>query len=219
MPKREDDFWASQQEGLRYCVKHKHYYREDVGCQLCQLEQWGATRKGKEDSRLERCPDCREFSLFWNSNTQFYECINLKCKHNFNKNELEARKLQEQTEETDEIGEEEHRPALQQCPICKKKSLFWNENTQLYECLNQKCKRRFTNTDLELIKKSPQKNLFTKPVGKPKQTRSDSLFDTEHVGYYEGEYKTKSIRQDKPKTSPFSVLYLTFWLTFGVALR
>jgi len=35
MPKREDDYWANQKEGLRYCNKHKRYYKEDIGCQLC----------------------------------------------------------------------------------------------------------------------------------------------------------------------------------------
>ena len=28
---------------------------------------------------------------------------------------------------------------LEQCPVCKKKSLFWNRKTKLYECLNSAC--------------------------------------------------------------------------------
>jgi len=30
------------------------------------------------------------------------------------------------------------------CPRCKQKTLFWNRSSQLFECHNKKCKRRFT---------------------------------------------------------------------------
>ncbi len=88
MPKREDEYWASRKEGLSYCMKHKRYYRSDIGCQLCQLEEKKEARNGKEDIRLERCPDCLEPSLFWNDGSQLYECMNLSCKHAFNKSEF-----------------------------------------------------------------------------------------------------------------------------------
>lgn len=83
MPKREDDFWASQKEGLRYCVKHKRYYWADIGCQLCMFERLGTRRKGEDNPRLLKCPDCQEDSLFWNKDTALYECLNVKCKHTF----------------------------------------------------------------------------------------------------------------------------------------
>ena len=34
-------------------------------------------------------------------------------------------------------------PELIECPICKNKSLFCNKYTNLYECLNLKCKKIF----------------------------------------------------------------------------
>lgn len=74
MPKREDDFWASQKEGLRYCSKHKRYYRADVGCQICWLEQ----HQGKPSPKLRQCPICEEMSLFQTGDNLF-ECLNVKC--------------------------------------------------------------------------------------------------------------------------------------------
>ncbi|POZ58436.1 hypothetical protein C1O63_1483 [Dehalococcoides mccartyi] len=74
MPKREDDFWASQKEDLRYCSKHKRYYRADVGCQLCWMEE----HQGKPSPKLRECPVCHEMSLFQTGDNLF-ECLNLKC--------------------------------------------------------------------------------------------------------------------------------------------
>lgn len=88
MPKREDDFWASQKEGLRYCTKHKRYYRADIGCQLCGYEQ--SRLKGKENDMpsLQECPKCKRKSLFWNEYSKLYECLNQKCKCKFNETSL-----------------------------------------------------------------------------------------------------------------------------------
>lgn len=74
MPKREDDFWANQKEGLRYCSKHKRYYRVDVGCQLCRMED----HQGKPSSKLQQCPTCQEISLFQTGDNLF-ECLNIRC--------------------------------------------------------------------------------------------------------------------------------------------
>ena len=74
MPKREDDFWASQKEGLRYCSKHQRYYRADVVCQLCWMEE----PRGKTSPKLRECPVCHETSLFQTGDNLF-ECLNLKC--------------------------------------------------------------------------------------------------------------------------------------------
>ncbi|MFC2018852.1 hypothetical protein ACFLU4_02695 [Chloroflexota bacterium] len=37
---------------------------------------------------------------------------------------------------------------LLKCPRCRKKSLFWNHSTQLYECLNLKCRRKYEEAEL-----------------------------------------------------------------------
>ena len=74
MPKREDDFWANQKEGLRYCSKHKRYYRADIGCQLCWMEE----HQGKSSPKLRQCPVCQEMSLLQTGDNLF-ECLNVKC--------------------------------------------------------------------------------------------------------------------------------------------
>ena len=74
MPKREDDFWASQKEDLRYCSKHKRYYRAEVGCQICWMEE----HQGRTSPKLRECPICHEMSLFQTGDNLF-ECLNLKC--------------------------------------------------------------------------------------------------------------------------------------------
>lgn len=91
MPKREDDFWANQREGLRYCYKHKRYYRADFGCQLCLLEQPKEDLNTGETPELLDCPKCTHRSLFWNVYTQTYECLNIKCKRIFTEKQLKSR--------------------------------------------------------------------------------------------------------------------------------
>jgi len=44
---------------------------------------------------------------------------------------------------------EEERPRLSYCPVCKKKSLFWNYLDRIYECLNLECKA--TGPDLDKL--------------------------------------------------------------------
>jgi hypothetical protein len=36
---------------------------------------------------------------------------------------------------------------LEYCPDCKKRSLFWNETKQLWECLNPKCRLKYTSQE------------------------------------------------------------------------
>jgi uncharacterized coiled-coil protein SlyX len=45
------------------------------------------------------------------------------------------------------VAENMTQPELRNCPICTEISLYWNDYTQLYECLNPKCK--FTTTKEE----------------------------------------------------------------------
>ena len=68
MPKREDERWAGQQSELRYCYKHKRYFRADAGCQPCGDEEAGrrSTSSDRKDQRntehneLIRCKHCNQ---------------------------------------------------------------------------------------------------------------------------------------------------------------
>jgi len=78
LPKREDEYYPSRKEGLKYCPKHKRHYRADIGCQLCGYEMTGE-QKG-DRPQLERCSACGQVSLFldWTVNQQ--TCLNPACK-------------------------------------------------------------------------------------------------------------------------------------------
>lgn len=89
MPKREDDYWASQKEELRYCSKHKRYYRADVGCQLCWMEE----HQERRSTKLRECPVCHEMSLFQTGDNLF-ECLNLKCSKYQKRQSIEPHKEQ-----------------------------------------------------------------------------------------------------------------------------
>ena len=89
MPRREDEYWHSIKEDLRYCYKHKRYYRADVGCQLCAYERFVNTQKATEKPQLLECPACHQKSLFWNEQYDFYECLNLDCRQAFAKDEID----------------------------------------------------------------------------------------------------------------------------------
>jgi len=47
--------------------------------------------------------------------------------------ELSLRKIFVEKQRRGELQE------LEQCPVCKRKSLFWNNDTKHYECLNSAC--------------------------------------------------------------------------------
>jgi len=149
MPKREDEFWAGQKEGLRYCSRHKRYYKVEAGCQLCQFEKWG--REQKKRAPLQKCPDCQRNSLCWDKKGKLYVCLNPECGHTFTESKLRARELEAPVEELSKEQIPEEKPQLQRCPICGEKALFWDESSELYECLNRKCRRRFTRSELDNI--------------------------------------------------------------------
>jgi len=41
---------------------------------------------------------------------------------------------------------------LKKCLKCKRISLFWNSRNGIYECLNKKCKRQFTQKQMNVAK-------------------------------------------------------------------
>jgi len=88
MPKREDEYWAAEKSDLRYCFKHKRYYRADFGCQLCVIEEFQPIQSTNDRSRLMKCPKCSKITLFWNEKEGTFECLNLKCKRVFTEKEL-----------------------------------------------------------------------------------------------------------------------------------
>jgi len=88
MPKREDEYWAAEKSDLRYCFKHKRYYRADFGCQLCVIEKLQPIQSIDAKSRLMKCPKCGKITLFWNEKDGTFECLNLKCKRLFTEKEL-----------------------------------------------------------------------------------------------------------------------------------
>jgi len=120
MPKREDERWANLREGLRYCPTHKHWYRAGTVCPLCAREA---------SKQLLRCPHCGEVSLFWNSRTNQYECLNMECSGGA-------------------VSTSETAKQLLRCPHCGDVSLFWNPRTSEYECLNRECIRGRISEDL-----------------------------------------------------------------------
>ena len=92
MPKREDEYWAGEKSELRYCPKHKRYYHKEAGCQLCGWEELERIREGKQAApQLQKCPECKEESLFWNAFTGLYECLNPNCRRRLTREEFVAK--------------------------------------------------------------------------------------------------------------------------------
>lgn len=156
MPNREDEFWANQKEGLRYCYKHKRYYRADFGCQLCLLEQPKEDLNTSETPELLDCPKCTQRSLFWNVYTQTYECLNIKCKSTFTEKQLKSRpvskprksNLQSQALKTPRksSGENWHVKHYRDghaglCPFCGTSNIIREQRGRTWRC--NKCMKIF----------------------------------------------------------------------------
>ena len=88
MSKREDEGWSLQRDNLKYCRTHSHYYRADIGCQLCGYDKLkGGDPEYKPE--LKTCPWCIKVSLFLNLNNNLYECLNHDCKKTFQLEEID----------------------------------------------------------------------------------------------------------------------------------
>lgn len=90
MPRRVDDYWASEKDAdLLYCYKHERYYRADFGCQLCSIETI-ETHLNSPKITLNKCPTCDAVSLMWLSQNNCYECLNPKCKRTYTESEYKT---------------------------------------------------------------------------------------------------------------------------------
>jgi len=98
MPNREDESSKNINDELRYCSIHKRYYDVNYGCQLCliNIEKLFSINEADEHVELKDCPNCFKKSLFWVSDKNYYECLNLKCKNTFTEKQLiEIKELRE----------------------------------------------------------------------------------------------------------------------------
>lgn len=89
MPKRDEEYWRNQ-GSVRYCSKHRRWYSADVGCQLCGYEALNGQENSQNQhgAKLQKCPSCREKTLYWNSKFGFYECLNKKCRMVFAQDDI-----------------------------------------------------------------------------------------------------------------------------------
>ncbi|MFW6104988.1 MAG: hypothetical protein ACOC7P_00225 [Chloroflexota bacterium] len=62
MPKRDEDYWANQREGLRYCYRHKRYYKANAGCPSCRLEKTKDEERARELFSSVSWPDGNEIT-------------------------------------------------------------------------------------------------------------------------------------------------------------
>jgi hypothetical protein len=162
MPDRAEEYWASQKENdLRYCAKHKRYYKSDFYCQLCGLETIERSLPGETKVEISACPSCKKASLAWFAALDHFECMNPKCKRVFTKQKFAQIQASKIHKSTDKINPVAAKPAdaiplkpekdLRKCPICWNKTIIIDSQKGEYECLN--CKQRYSIKDYEeLIK-------------------------------------------------------------------
>lgn len=112
MPRREDEYWAGTKSDLRYCFRHKRYYRADFGCQLCVIEKFGPVHSTNRRSRLMKCPKCNKATLFWNQKEGTFECLNLKCKRVFTEEELRDAVLSAASADISKGGDKQVQPGV-----------------------------------------------------------------------------------------------------------
>jgi len=89
MPRREDEYWKNKKERVAYCSVHKRYYIIKIGCQLCYLEEQKKSAATKEEVTVLKCPNCQQQSLWWNSQSIRYECLNLDCEKQYTQDFME----------------------------------------------------------------------------------------------------------------------------------
>jgi hypothetical protein len=145
MPDRENEYWASRkEEDLRYCSKHKRFYRYELGCQLCWIEAFAPSNLSKNTVSLEKCPSCNQTSLFWIETIEEWECLNLSCRKKFTRYEILQVECAADSKQPESQISTLTPENLIKCLNCLQISLFWNPKQSQYECLNLKCKKVYT---------------------------------------------------------------------------
>ena len=139
MPQRKDEYYAGLKENMKWCpVCGKRLIKADLGmCQDCSYKRLDLRQPPMDAPELQRCPECRQKSLFWDSRNKVYECLNRRHKKRFTEHEFEVA--------------EQSAPPLQKCPDCGQETITWVEFYSFYECVNPKCKRCFTETEFKKI--------------------------------------------------------------------
>lgn len=99
-------------------------------------------------------------------------------------------------------------PGLERCPACREVSLSWNKQTNLFECLNLKCKRKFTESELRNPKpEAPHEKAdrgvsqIVSPAGKERRHRVTKTTEAPSAGraWFGNEYfDRKSKKWKKP---------------------
>lgn len=163
MPSRADEYWASEKEDLRYCYKHKHYYRVDFGCQLCILEKIEQQLPQEVTIELIGCPVCAEKSLGWFELQNQFECMNPRCKSVLSKEKLDqilkpnvaqasaTINIEPDTQIQKELFSQngfENNSDILICPECCDNTLSWNISKNLYKCNKPGCSGSFTKEQL-----------------------------------------------------------------------
>jgi len=189
MPSRADEYWASEKEDLRYCYKHKRYYRLDFGCQSCILENIEQKFPVKVTVELVECPVCGKKSLGWFDLLNQYECMSPSCKRAFSKETLSQilksniAQATETANSNSDLMTKERPPSKTSveknsdvlvCPECCESSLFWNKSKNLYECSNPDCISPFTQEQLRATyKEKLAKTKVPSDKSKKKVTESE----------------------------------------------
>jgi hypothetical protein len=186
MPNREDEFWAGQKDGLRYCYKHKRYYDERVGCQLCYIDELNLEIAVNQVPELKQCPQCKERSLFWNEYARQFECLNLRCKKTYSKEKFDRSGGQQGgvdslrnpvVEETERSVKEAPRfDQVLKCPRCGQTSVLWNRYFVYYECGS--CRKAFAQDEMSASLATDTEKIAESEPGReehPKEQAGDSV--------------------------------------------
>jgi hypothetical protein len=88
MPSRYEERSLNENDGLRYCGKHKIFYNELIGCQLCIPESRADGEGIHARQELQKCPECKQQSLTFDNTYQLYTCMNNACALTFSQKDI-----------------------------------------------------------------------------------------------------------------------------------
>lgn len=154
-----------------------------------------------------RCPKCGVYGFDWED-----RCSHCGYSHPSQRPPAWwGRKDFQRSDKTPEMGQEDEHmktsdssevsePELHDCPHCNEHSLFWNQHTLLYECLNIRCRRRVTVTEFKTKKEesttaqqSDEKQRIEVPPASHEEGNIywDTPHDLKHCPIHNCYYKTE----------------------------